>query len=88
MCVSLKEEYTVTVGESLDLKPEYRLLPEDSVMPVLLWSSSAESYVTVSEGKVKGIKEGYAYVNVATLDGIKKGSCKINVVKKGSEAYI
>ena len=84
VCVSLKEEYTVTVGESLDLKPEYRLLPEDSVMPVLVWTSSSESYVTVSDGRVKGIKEGSAYVNVATLDGIKKGSCKINVVKKGS----
>ena len=82
--VLLEERYTVEEGQTLDLRPVYTLVPENGTMPELKWTSSSDSYATVTDGKVKGKKKGECTVTVETAQGIKKGSCKITVVEKGA----
>ncbi|MBR3525185.1 MAG: leucine-rich repeat protein [Lachnospiraceae bacterium] len=83
--VVLKDSYTVEAGKSLDLKPQYTIVPENAKLPELFWDSSDDNIVrSNSKGVVKGVKEGSAYITVSTVQGIVKARVLINVVAKGS----
>ncbi len=57
--------------------------PDDAVMPVLTWSSSDDTVVTVADGQVTGIGEGTATVTVSA--GALSASCNVTVTRKGIE---
>ncbi|MBR3525184.1 MAG: hypothetical protein IKO11_05005, partial [Lachnospiraceae bacterium] len=83
--VVLKDSYTVEAGKSLDLKPQYILVPENAKVPELFWDSADENIVKAdSRGVVKGVSEGSASITVSTAQGIVKARVLINVVAKGA----
>ncbi|MCR4643673.1 MAG: leucine-rich repeat protein [Lachnospiraceae bacterium] len=83
--VVLKDSYTVEEGKSLDLKPQYIIVPENAKLPELYWDSEDESIVkATSKGVVKGVSEGSASITVSTAQGIVKARVLINVTAKGA----
>ena len=57
--------------------------PDDAVMPVLTWSSSDDTVVTVADGQVTGMGEGTETVTVSA--GALSASCNVTVTRKGIE---
>ncbi len=63
-------------NESYTLKASYK--PVDAVPKTIRWSSSDRSVVTVSGGKITGIKNGSAVITAWSPDGA-KAVCKVTV---------
>ncbi|MBQ7257630.1 MAG: Ig-like domain-containing protein [Abditibacteriota bacterium] len=71
-----KTSETVCVGKKIDLKAT--VLPSNALQTVV-WSSSDKTIATVSNGQVKGIKEGTTYIKAYTYDWKLYAKCKITV---------
>ena len=63
------------VGEEATLNAT--VSPADATDKIITWSSSDPSVATVSEGRVKALKEGTA--NISASAGGKKAECKVTV---------
>ncbi len=72
-----KTSETVCVGKKIKLKAT--VLPENAPQTVV-WVSKNTSIATVSNGQVKGVKEGTCYVNAYTFDKKLYAKCKITVM--------
>ena len=77
--VVLKDEGTIVIdlGESRTL--EYSFLPETAESDVT-WTSSASTIVSVTNGVVKGLKEGTATITVRTKKNSLTDTVKVQVV--------
>lgn len=71
---------SMTEGESVALKAE--VSPYNADNQNLTWTSSNTDMVTVSDGVVTAVAEGYATVTVKTEDGGKTASCAVSVKPK------
>lgn len=76
----------VSIGESYEF--EATVLPENATNKEVIWSSSDESVLTVSEGVITAIKEGKATVTVKSKDGFKSSSCEVTVNKEPSIIHV
>lgn len=74
-----KTSASISVDETLQLNAT--VAPSNATDKSVTWSSSDPSVATVSNGLVKGVKEGSATIEAAA--GGKKASCTIQVVKGG-----
>lgn len=74
-----KTSASISVDETLQLNAT--VTPSNATDKSVTWSSSDPSVATVSNGLVKGVKEGSATIEAAA--GGKKASCTIQVVKGG-----
>ncbi len=75
----------VTIGDTK--KIEYRIEPEDATITSINWESSDTSIATVTDGNVKGLKEGLATVTL-TINKDFIGKVNINVTSKTSDVTI
>lgn len=71
---------SMTEGESVALKAE--VSPYNADNQNLTWASSNTDMVTVSDGVVTAVAEGFATVTVKTEDGGKTASCAVSVKPK------
>lgn len=70
---------SVRVGDSTQVIAT--IFPSNATNKNVIWSSSDQSIVTVSNaGIVKGVAIGTATITVTTQDGSKKDSCQVTVV--------
>lgn len=76
----------LSIGESYEF--EATVLPENATNKEVIWSSSDESVLTVSEGVITAIKEGKATVTVKSKDGFKSSSCEVTVNKEPSIIHV
>lgn len=74
-----RSEVTLTEGEELTLTAEVK--PTDAADKTISWSSSAPEVASVSEGRVKALKEGSAMITATSKDGDHKAYCRITVEK-------
>ena len=74
-----RSEVTLTEGEEISLKAEVK--PADAADKTISWSSSAPEIASVTEGKVKALKEGSALITATSKDGDHKAYCRITVEK-------
>lgn len=58
------------------------ITPDNATNKNMTWTSSDESVVTVSEGKVTALKKGIATITVTTEDGKKTATCEVSVKEK------
>ncbi|MBQ7256254.1 MAG: Ig-like domain-containing protein [Abditibacteriota bacterium] len=72
-----KTKETVCIGKTIDLNAT--VLPKNTLQDVV-WISKDKSIATVSNGKVKGVKEGIVKINAYTYDKKLYASCKVTVV--------
>ena len=74
-------EMEMIMGEKITLEPV--VLPEDSRVKDVTWSTSDPEIATVDEkGKVEAIKEGTVTITATSVDGGKTGTCVITVKRK------
>lgn len=73
-----KTEIDVMVGDTdwLIAKVE----PEDATNKAVTWSSSNEGIVTVSDGIITAVAEGYATITAETADGGYLATCHVTVI--------
>lgn len=64
------------------------VLPENATNKEVIWSSSDESVLTVSDGVITAIKEGKTTVTVKSKDGFKSSSCEVTVNKEPSIIHV
>ena len=64
------------------------VLPINATNKELIWSSSDESVLTVTDGVITALKEGKSTVTVKSKDGYKSSSAEITVVKKPSVVHV
>lgn len=69
---------TLIIGDSYEM--EYTLLPLDTTMKTVVWTSNNTSAVTVTDGTIKAVAEGNATIAAATQNGI-TAICTVTVVK-------
>jgi len=64
------------------------VIPSSAANKAVIWSSSDETVVSVSDGKVTALKPGTAVITAATVDGGFSDTCTVTVytVKKGQSA--
>lgn len=80
-----KEEVTITEGKSFQLTAT--VLPEDAKDKTVSWVSDNEDVAVVSaDGKIKGIKKGYALITASC--GKVSASCIVTVKAKPSKVNI
>lgn len=73
-----KSNETLKIGETITLKAT--VTPSSIENKEVVWKSSDESVATVSNGVVKGVKEGIVTITATTCDGSNlSASCIINV---------
>lgn len=65
-----------------------KVLPENATNKEVIWSSSDESVLTVTDGVITAIKEGKATVTVKTKDGFKSSTCEVTVNKEPSIIHV
>ena len=71
-------ETDLILGEKITLEPV--VLPEDSRVKDVTWSTSDPEIATVDEkGKVEGLKEGTVTITATSVDGGKTGTCVVTV---------
>ena len=76
--ISIPGTQTVTIGESKTLS--VTVTPADALNRNLTWKSSNTSVVTVTNGTIKGIREGTATVTATAGDGSNvSASCTVTV---------
>lgn len=68
----------IFIGEEKTLS--VKVLPDNATDKTVTWTSSDPSVATVSEGTVKGLKEGTATVTASS--GGKKAECRVTVSRK------
>ncbi len=56
--------------------------PDNASNKTIVWTSSDESIVTVTDGEVTALKTGEAVITAKSADGDKKASCKVTVYAK------
>lgn len=76
------EKYRLKVGECYKLV--HTVLPENALNKNVNWTSSNPSVVEVSDGSIKGLKEGNALITVTTEDGNKTAQCIVEVYKESN----
>lgn len=64
------------------------VLPENATNKEVIWSSSDESVLTVTDGVITAIKEGKATVTVESKDGFKSANCEVTVNKEPSIIHV
>lgn len=64
------------------------VLPENATNKEVIWSSSDESVLTVTDGVITAIKEGKATVTVKSKDGFKSANCEVTVNKEPSIIHV
>jgi len=64
------------------------VLPENATNKEVIWSSSDESVLTVTDGVISAIKEGKATVTVKSKDGSKSANCEVTVNKEPSIIHV
>ena len=72
-----KTELTLTVGDSHTLTAT--VSPSNATNKNVTWRSSNTAVATVTNGVVKGLKEGTATITVTTADGGKTATCSVTV---------
>lgn len=80
------ESITMVEGESRKLSIDIQ--PEDATDKELIWSSSNDDIVSVSDGIVLAGKPGEATVTVKTVDGSCSAKCSVSVVYKPAATAI
>ena len=71
-------ETDLILGEKITLEPV--VLPEDSRVKDVTWSTSDPEIATVNEkGRVEGLKEGTVTITATSVDGGKTGTCVVTV---------
>ena len=71
-------ETDLILGEKITLEPV--VLPEDSRVKDVTWSTSDPEIATVDEkGRVEGLKEGTVTITATSVDGGKTGTCVVTV---------
>lgn len=74
-------ETELILGDKITL--EAIVLPEDSRVKDITWSTSDPEIASVNEkGMVEGLKEGTATITATSLDGGKTGTCVITVKRR------
>ena len=69
---------TLSLGEEITLTAE--VYPQDADSPVVVWTSSDESVVTVADGVVTAVGEGTATITCTALDGFgATATCTVTV---------
>lgn len=76
----------LSVGDTHELVAT--VLPENATNKEVIWSSSDESVLTVSDGVITAIKEGKATVTVKSKDGFKSSTCEVKVNKEPSIIHV
>lgn len=69
----------LTEGEEMQLTATVN--PDNATNKNVTWSSTNPSVASVSDGKVRALKEGNATIMVWTQDGGKIATCEVNVIK-------
>ena len=72
-----KSSLTVGVGQTATISAT--VLPENANQTIV-WISKDKTIATVSNGKIKGVKEGTVYVNAYTYNKKLYAKCKVTVV--------
>ena len=70
--------FTLNVGENKNIIAT--ISPNNATNKQIIWSSSNEDIVKVSNGVVTAIGEGNAIITATTVDGNKKATCNVNVI--------
>ena len=82
--ISLDKTYIeITPGEEVSLKAT--VYPSNATNQKLIWSSSDNTIVKVSDGRITAIKTGTAVITVMSEDGNISASCNIKVVSTPPE---
>lgn len=76
----------LSVGDTHELVAT--VLPENATNKEVIWSSSDESVLTVTDGVITAIKEGKATVTVKSKDGFKSSTCEVTVNKEPSIVHV
>jgi len=72
-------EITLKVGDTLKLNA--KVLPDNATNKNVIWSSSDESILTVTQdGIIKAVKDGIAAITVTTEDNSFEARCNVKVV--------
>lgn len=74
---------TMEVGDEMTLAVSY--FPEDATSRTLVWTSSNEDVVSVTDGTIKALKQGTATVMAKSEDGKVSAQCEITVITLGSD---
>ena len=64
------------------------VLPENATNKEVIWSSSDESVLIVTDGVITAIKEGKATLIVKSKDGFKSSTCEVTVNKEPSIIHV
>ncbi|MDP4133210.1 MAG: Ig-like domain-containing protein [Bacillota bacterium] len=64
------------------------VLPDSAVLKTVTWTSENKNVVTVTNGTIKGIGEGYAYVFATTSDGAYVAKCGVRVISTVSSILL
>ena len=75
-----KEEVSLILEDKITLTAT--VAPENASNKTIVWTSSDESIVTVTDGEVTALKTGEAVITAKSADGDKKASCKVTVYAK------
>ena len=76
-----KTELEIQVGDTANL--EVTITPTNATNKNIIWYSSDESIITISErGIMQALKTGTAIITAESEDGSKVAECKVTVVKK------
>ena len=76
------ESYEVFTDRSITIKPVIE--PAETDNKEIIWNSQDSSIATISNGTVKGIKNGETIITAQTANGL-TASCRINVVDFNDE---
>ncbi len=78
-----KTQTTIQVGQEETLLAT--VLPEEATNKKVTWKSSDDTTVTVTDGKIKGIKVGTADITVTTEDEGKTATCAVTVTEASEQ---
>ena len=82
--ISLKT-HSISILENEQKTLTYTINPTNADNKFVTWSTSNSDVASVTNGVVKGLKEGTASITVKTVDGNKEDSCSVTVSKKDVE---
>ena len=79
-----KKDITIKVGESVTIKETIN--PSNATNKNVTWTSNNNSVATVSNGVVKGLKEGKSIITVKSDDSGMSASTNVTVISNGNGA--